>query len=135
MAESDRLMRKKGEALEFNEKEMAKVQREIERAAREAGTIARQFHRGHPDGKDDFLPGGKGNFVFEHDFGIAGDAKFQRKALEAHRKALEKQLESINKRIEALDESGEEVIEEDREIETSDKPETPEPSLPPDSAP
>jgi hypothetical protein len=108
------------------------VQKEVDRAAREADVAIRKFHFAHPGGED--------NFVFEHNIAIAGSVKAERKALEAHRKALEKQLEAIDQRLEKLDDEEEEISGEDRQKKSNVEKdeavlEETKPSLPPDSAP
>ena len=97
LAENDRMLRK--QSLALNEKQLAKIQGDIDRATREADVAVRRFK---------FQPGEQNDFVFEHKFAIAGDGKSQRKALEAQRKALEKQLEAINQRLDTLEEDGNE---------------------------
>ncbi|HEX7859470.1 MAG TPA: hypothetical protein VF773_04030 [Verrucomicrobiae bacterium] len=94
LADNDRMLRK--QSLALNEKQLAKIQGDIDRATREADVAVRRFK---------FHPGEQNDFVFEHKIAIAGDARSQRKALEAQRKALEKQLESINQRLEAIEEN------------------------------
>lgn len=119
LAERERMMRKN--ELVLNDKAMAKVQREIDHAAREADAAIRKFHFAHPGGEDEFR--------FEHKVAIAGTAQVQRKALEAQRKALEKQLEAIDRRLEELEDEGVNYDGNDGSKEEV------KPTLPPESAP
>ncbi|MGZ8938117.1 MAG: DUF5320 domain-containing protein [Limisphaerales bacterium] len=131
-SEGDRIHMKNG-PFEFQEKEFGRLQKEIERAGRQAEIAAKRF-RGHPGMENDF--------VFEHKIEIAGNARMQRKALEAQRKALEKQLEVIDQRLESLEqndegeegqEEGDELREEEAgRIEIQKEQKDGEPSLPPE---
>jgi hypothetical protein len=81
-------------AFAFNDKQFGKLQKDLNRATREADIAVKRMEKGNPEfGK---------NFTFEHKIAIAGSAKAQKKALEAQRKALQKQMEAIDKRIESL---------------------------------
>lgn len=122
LAENDR-MAKKGGAVFFDGKEFAKVQKDIDRATRDANLAMRKMHRGVP---------GEDEFVFEHKVAIAG-LKSQRKALEAHRKALQKQVEALDKQLEALDEEARAEKHEENETQKDDKESKPE--LPPEASP
>jgi hypothetical protein len=85
-------------AFAFNDKEFSRVQKDLNRATREAEIAVRRLDKGHPEfGK---------NFMFEHKIAVAGSAKAQRKALEAQRKALQKQMQAIEKRLESLEDEG-----------------------------
>lgn len=131
MSERNQSMRRN--EIVLNDKAMAKVQREVDRAAREADVAIRKFHFAHPGGED--------AFAFEHKFHIAGTSKAQRKALEAQRMALEKQLEAIDRRLEELGEEGDEIVKDDgtggsKKVEAgASTKEDAKPSLPPESAP
>ena len=131
LAERERTSRKN--ELVLNDKAMAKVQKEIDRASREADVAIRKFHFTHPGGED--------AFAFEHKFHVAGTSKAQRKALEAQRMALEKQLEAIDRRLEELEEEGEEIVKDDgtagskKDEAGASTKEDAKPSLPPESAP
>ena len=61
LAENDRMTRK--QAFEFNGKEFARVQKEIDRAMRDADRTVKRMNPG---------PGGKDDFVFEHKFEFEG---------------------------------------------------------------
>jgi len=100
--------REKVSAFAFNDKEFSRLQKDLNRATREADIAVKRLEKGHPEfGK---------NFTFEHKIAVAGNAKAQRKALEAQRKALQKQMEAIDKRLESLenapDEDNNEKLEE-----------------------
>jgi hypothetical protein len=92
--------REKVGAFAFNDKQFGKLQRDLDRATREADIAVKRLEKGHPEfGK---------NFTFEHKIAVAGSAKAQRKALEAQRKALQKQMEAIDKRLESLEDDADE---------------------------
>jgi hypothetical protein len=92
LVENDRMNRKNGPVVAFNGKEFAKVQKDMDRAMREADIAIRKMPK---IGKDDFN--------FEHHFSFKGDGRNQRKVLEAQRKALQKQLEVLDRQLESLD--------------------------------
>jgi hypothetical protein len=78
----------------FNDQQFGRLQKDLNRATREADIAVKRLELEHPEmGK---------NFTFEHKIAVAGSAKTQRKALEAQRKALQKQMEAIDKRLESL---------------------------------
>ena len=120
-AEEDR-MRRKNAPLAFQQKEFARAQKEIERAGRDAEMAVRRLRK---------HPGMANDFVFEHKIEIAGNARMQRKALEAQRKALEKQIEVIDQRLESLEEN-EESEEEEGKSDVRQEQQAVEPSLPPE---
>ena len=92
--------REKVGAFAFNEKEFGKLQRDLNRATRDADIAVKRLEKGHPEfGR---------NFTFEHKIAVAGSAKAQRKALEAQRKALQKQMEAIDKRLDSLKDEADE---------------------------
>ena len=109
--------REKVGAFAFNEKEFGKLQRDLNRATREADIAVKRLEKGNPEfGR---------NFTFEHKIAVAGSAKAQRKALEAQRKALQKQMEAIDKRLESLeDEADSDAAEKSEEHESESSKES-----------
>ena len=123
LSEHDR-PRRKDAPFEYEQKEFGRVQKEIERAGRDA-EIALKRLRKHPRTENDF--------VFEHKIEIAGNAKMQRKALEAQRKALEKQIEALNRQLQSLEHTEEGDQETDNENgKIRKEQEAIQPSLPPE---
>jgi hypothetical protein len=96
LVENDRMLRKHGPVVAFNGKEFAKVQKDMDRAMREADIAIRRMPK--PVRND---------FNFENHFSFKGDGANQRKVLEAQRKALQKQLEVLDRQLESLDQEPE----------------------------
>ena len=96
LVENDHMLRKNAPVVAFNGKEFAKVQKDMDRAMREADMAIRKMPKPV-----------KNDFNFEHHFSFKGDGKNQRKVLEAQRKALQKQLEVLDRQLESLDQEAE----------------------------
>lgn len=87
----------------WNDNEFGRMQKEIERAAKDAERVAMEMQKTHAQHwKDAGWPGGK-------------HFKMQRQVLEAQRKNLERQLQSVEQRLDALEDEEEESEEQQKE--------------------